>query len=61
MDSKKKWCKWNKFQNRNGLTDFKAKLMTAKGTTEGRDKLEVWDWHIHTTTYKIDDQQELTV
>ena len=27
----------------------------------GRDKLGVWDWHIHTTIYKIDNQQGPTV
>ena len=27
----------------------------------GRDKLGVWDEHIHTTRYKIDNQQGPTV
>ena len=27
----------------------------------GGDKLGVWDWHIHTTIYKTDNQQESTV
>ena len=27
----------------------------------GRGKLGVWDWHIHTTMYKIDNQQGPTV
>ena len=28
-----------------------------RGKVEGRDKLEVWDWHVYTTVYKIDNQQ----
>ena len=32
-----------------------------KGKGGGGDKLRVWDWHIHTTIYKIDNQQGSTV
>ena len=38
------------------LTDMENKLMVTKGK-RGRDKIGVWDWHIHTTIYKIDNQQ----
>ena len=27
----------------------------------GRDNLGVWDWHVHTTVFKIDNQQGPTV
>ena len=32
-----------------------------RGRLAGRDKLGDWDWHIHTTIYKIDNQQGPTV
>ena len=38
----------------------KANLWLPKGK-QGRDKLGVWDLNIHTTIYKIDNQQEPTV
>ena len=28
---------------------------------QGRDRLGIWDWHVHTTIYKIDNQQGPTV
>ena len=28
-----------------------------RGKVGSRDKLGVWDWHIHTTIFKIDNQQ----
>ena len=41
--------------NRNKLTDFKIKLMVTKEETlRGRAKAGGQDWHIQTTTYKID-------
>ena len=27
----------------------------------GRDRLGVWDWHVHSTKFKIDNQQGPTV
>ena len=30
------------------------KLMVTKGVTRGWDELGEWDWHTHTTIYKID-------
>ena len=48
----KKWYKWTYLQNRNRVTDIENKLMVTK--REGGDKLGDWDWHIHTTIYKID-------
>ena len=32
-----------------------------RGKVGGTDKLGVWDWHVHTTIFKIDNQQESTV
>ena len=46
----KKWYKWTYLQNRNRVTGVENKLMVTKGG----DKLGDWDWHIHTTVYKID-------
>ena len=46
-------------RGRNRLTDFKNKLMVMKGVKWGRDKLGVWDSHLHTSIYKIDNQQGL--
>ena len=47
-------------QNRNRLTDIENKLVVTKGEREGRrDKLGVWDKHIHTTTYKINNKDLL--
>ena len=59
---KNKWYKYTYLQNRNRLTDPKNKLMVTKGERwEGRDKLGVWDWHIHTAIFKIDNEQRPTV
>ena len=39
-------------QNRKRLIDFENKLMVTKGDRWiGRDRLGVWDWHIHTEVY----------
>ena len=50
----KKWYKWTYLQNRNRVTDVENKLMVTMGERRGKDKLGDWDWHIHTTIYKID-------
>ena len=41
------------------ITDTENKFIVTQGKTgtRRRDKLEVWDLHIHTTIYKIDKQQ----
>ena len=39
----------------------KPNLWSPKGKGWGRDKLGVWDSHIHTIRYKIDNQQEPTL
>ena len=59
----KKRYKWTYLQNRNRLTDIENKLMVTEVERGGRNKLEVWDYHIHTTIdiYKIDKQQGHTV
>ena len=38
----------------------KTNLRLPREMGEG-DKLEIWDWHIHTTMYKIGKQQGYTV
>ena len=53
MWNQNKWYKWTYLQNRNRVTDVENKLMVTKGARGGRDKLGDWDWHIHTTIYKI--------
>ena len=50
----KKYVHLTYLQNRNGVTDVENKLMVTKGEKGGRNKLGDWDWHIHTTIYKID-------
>ena len=50
----KKGYKWTYLQNTNSHSG-ENKLMVTKGEKGGgRDKLGDWDWHIHTTIYKID-------
>ena len=45
-----------------GLQKKEKKPMVTKGeTVVGRDKLGVWDKHIHTAIYIVDNQQGLTV
>ena len=49
----------NYLQHRNRLRDIENKFMVTKGDSQGPggDKLGVWDKHIHTTIYKIDNRQ----
>ena len=42
----------NFFTNRNRVTDVGNKLTVTRGIGE-RDKLLVWDEHIHSTVYKM--------
>ena len=35
----------------------KTNLWLPKGEGEGRDKLGVWDWHMHVIVYGMDGQQ----
>ena len=50
---KKKWYKRTYLQNR--LTDLENKLMVTEGEgLVGRERLGVWDWHVHTTIFKLD-------
>ena len=48
VEAKKKWYKWTYLQNRNRLKDIENKLMVITGERRKRDKLGVWNWHIHT-------------
>ena len=40
---------------------YKTNLWFHRESLEGGDKLGVWDWHIHTTKFKMDKQQGPTV
>ena len=39
----------NELIHKSRLTDLENKLMV----TRGRDRLGVWDWHVHTSVFKI--------
>ena len=65
-ESKKKWYKWTYLQNRNRLTDLENDLWEQaygfqRGRMGGRDSQGVWDWHVHTAVFKMDNQQGPTV
>ena len=49
-----KWHRWTSLQSRNRVADIENKFMVNKRGREGWDELGNWDWHIHTTVYKID-------
>ena len=60
--------RWNLKDSRNELiykteqlTDIENKLMVTKGEVGKRYKLRVWELEMHTTTYKTDKQQGITV
>ena len=60
--SLKIWYKWTYLQKRNRVTDLENELVVTSG--EGlrvRDRLGLWDWHMHTAIFKIDNQQRPTV
>ena len=42
-------------------TDLENKLMIAGGKNRGRDSQGNWDGHVHTTLFKMDNQQGTTV
>ena len=49
--------KWNFTESQQQLR--KMTLRSIKAGTRGADKLGDWDWHIHTTIYKIDNKDLL--
>ena len=52
----------NLLQNRNRLTDLEKKHdYGGRGRSGGRDRLGVWDKHVHTVTFKIENQHGPTV
>ena len=60
-------CMWKSNENKankhiktNRPTDRKQSYSYQRGKVVGRDKLGVWDLHIHPTTCKIDNQQGLS-
>ena len=52
----KKWYNWTYLQNRNRLTELENELMVTMGSTEERNRMGVWDWHVHTVIFKTDNQ-----
>ena len=42
-------------QKRKRCTDLENELIVARGKDEGRDSQRVWDGHVHTVTFKMDD------
>ena len=52
----KKRYKWTYLQNRYRLTDLENGFMVSGERVVGRDRLGVWDWHVHTITHKTDSQ-----
>ena len=48
-------------QIRNRLTDLENELTIAGGRRRGRDSKGVWDGHVHSGTFKMDNQQGHTV
>ena len=57
------WHRWPYLQSRNQDSDIETKRMVPRGKGLGCQKLEYWDWHIHTidTMCKIDNCWEYTV
>ena len=49
-------------QNRKRLTDLENKLMDSKrGRMGGKGSQRVWDGHVYTVIFKMDNQQGSTV
>ena len=55
----KKCFRWTYLQNRNRVTDVENNLMVTGVGKKGKDKLGDWNWHIHSTIYKIDNRASL--
>ena len=54
----KKLYKWTYLQNRNRLNRVREQTYGyQEGRAAGRDRLGVWDWHVHTAIFRIDKQQ----
>ena len=51
-----KWQRWTYLQSRNRDTDIKNKCIDTKRGWgwEGNTGFGDWDWHIHTSMYKVD-------
>ena len=44
------------------LTDLENQVYGYQGEgVKGRDRLGVWDWHVHSTIFKINNKQGPTV
>ena len=59
---KKKMIQMNLLTKQKQTHRLRKRIYGYQGGRVGwRDRLGVWDWHIHTTIYKIDKQQGPTV
>ena len=45
------------YKARSRLTDLEKELRVLGGKVGSRDRLGIWDCHIYTTIFKIDNQQ----
>ena len=52
-----KWYQWMDLQNRKRLMDLENELMVARG----RDSKGVWESHVHTAIFQMQNQQGLSV
>ena len=57
----KKMIQMNLFTKQKETHRLRKQHGYQRGNVERRDKLGVWDWHIPTTIFKIDNQQGSTV
>ena len=57
----KKGYKWTYLQNRSTHRLRECTYGYHGERVGGEDRLGVWDWHVHTTIFKIDNQQGSTV
>ena len=51
----------NLFTKQKQTHRLRENLGLPGGRVEGRDRLGVWDWHVHAAIFKIDKQQGPTV
>ena len=48
-------------ENRIRLSDLENELVFARGKGGGGEGIVVWDGHVHTAIFQMDNQQGLTV
>ena len=52
----KKWYKWTYLQTETD-SQTEKKFVVIRGERWGKDRLGVWDWHVHSAICKIENQQ----